>query len=164
MWKRQPPLLLYSFSWMPDVQTWPLFSSPPITAEFPSPLSLGGLSCEVVSQTLFSPHVSCPLSSPDCQASSDIPVPQTLLSLAFLLGLLWSLWAVPTWASAPPCRSVVGRSIFAITLCSSHEMNFNTKTPSAAEFLPHQRREWRPGTVLFLAPLPRPAIVSPHRH
>lgn len=144
---------------MPDGHAWPPLSSLPITAEFPSPLCLGVLSCEVITT-----QVSCPLSSPGCQASSDITIPQTLLSLAFLLGLLWSLWAFLTCASAPPCGSVVGRSILPIVLCSSREMNFNTKKNECSWIPASSKKRMATGNGAILAPLPHPAIVSAHRH
>lgn len=76
--------------------------------------------------------VSCPLSSPVCQAFSDATVLQTLTSRASYLRsarfLLSEPQNIPDFLSftASPLGSVVGT----IVLCSLDVMDFNTKKTS----------------------------------
>lgn len=87
------PLLLTS---CPHLDSWYLFSfplslvCPSINHRVSNQLSTGVLACEGGAPVLTMP-VSCPLSSPVCQAFSDATVLQTLTRLAPQLRLARSL-------------------------------------------------------------------------
>lgn len=69
------PAFLNAHIWSPSL-------SPPIDHSLTAQSSLVSLFVGGEPSTLLTTQVSCPLSSPGCQAASDVRVPQTLPSLA----------------------------------------------------------------------------------
>lgn len=147
--------------------SWHLFSSP-LSLFHPSirvssQLSIGMLACKGGEpRSVFTTTVSCPLSSPVCQAFSDAAVLHTLTRLAPQLrlarSLLSELQSIPDFLSfvAPPLGHVVGRCLGTIVLFLRCDfLTLRNRVQSNSSLIKEGERK-----LLFLACPPHPAIVS----
>lgn len=158
-----PPLL----TWGSHMYSWHLFSSPLSlfrpSIRVSSQLSIGMLACKGGEpRSVFTTTVSCPLSSPVCQAFSDAAVLHTLTRLAPQLrlarSLLSELQSIPDFLSfvAPPLGHVVGRCLGTIVLFLRCDfLTLRNRVQSNSSLIKEGERK-----LLFLACPPHPAIVS----